>query len=247
MFPLITCFHKSRILAVGRGIRGEKCWWGWGVLMGLLQGRQVAPLARPQHVHLAPGSSAYSTITWTKSSCTHTGHAVHTELEYTKIMLYRLRKRSQGCAVKIEQMYSTHRLYCTVHMERCTEVMLYIWSRCTEVMLYIWSRCTKVMLYMVCRCTHRYYSTYWAVVHTDHTAHITVSRCTHRLFCTYWAGVHTGHTVHIEQVYTKVILYILSRCTHRLYCSCWENVPKNLLSSYTVCTKVIVVNTVFYL
>ena len=50
---------------------------------------------------------------------------VHTELVYTKIMLYRLSKRSQCCAVKIEQMYSTHRLYCTVHMERCTEVILY--------------------------------------------------------------------------------------------------------------------------
>ena len=98
---------------------------------------------------------------------------VHTELVYTKIMLYRLSKRSQCCAVKIEQMYSTHRLYCTVHMERCTEVMLYIWSRCT-----------KVMLYMVSRCTHRYYSTYYCKqVHTQVILHI-LSRCTHRTYST---------------------------------------------------------------
>ena len=165
---------------------------------------------------------------------------VHTELVYTKIMLYRLSKRSQCCAVKIEQMYSTHRLYCTVHMERCTEVMLYIWSRCTEVMLYIWSRCTKVMLYMVSRytqvlqyilssCTHRSYSTYYCKqVYTQVILHI-LSRCTHRTYSTYRAGLYKGYTVHTEQVYTQVILFMLRKCTqkftvqlysvHQGYCS----------------------------
>ncbi len=68
-----TCFHESRILVVCRGggapTRGKR--WGWrgGQFMEVVevvQGREVAPLTRPQHVHLPPGPSSYSTITWTR-------------------------------------------------------------------------------------------------------------------------------------------------------------------------------------
>ena len=211
MFPLITCFHKSRILAVGRGIRGEKCWWGWGVLMGLLQGRQVAPLARPQHVHLAPGSSAYSTITWTKSSCTHRSYCTYWAVVYTG---HAVRTYWAGVhkdyAVPIEQTQSV--LCCKDWADvQYTQVILY----CTYGAVY---RGYAVHMEQVYRGyavhmeqVYKGYAVHGMQVYTQVLQYI-LSSCTHRSYSTYYCkqvySVHTGYSAHIEQVYTQDIQYI---------------------------------------